>query len=309
MWWLMGRMELGWEDFMTTRVTSLTRPADGLVDGLVDGRAPYILSAGLALAATISGGLSLLAPDLVGGVAVSKGNLRGTSLVVVVAAVPTLLVATWWTAKGSARALVAWLGAVVYLIYQAVMFCFATPLNSLFYAYVAHLGLGIWTVIWLLSRTDVRAFAGRLDPGLPVRRLAAISMAVTGAFAWIWLARSAPAVFSSEPTTALEGTGLLTNPLWVQDLAVWFPAGFLAGVWMWRRRPLGVLLTAGFLIYDVIEALSIASDQWWGARADGRYPDVASMSAVPLFLVLAVLTAMPVAWLLHHIGQTRARIW
>jgi hypothetical protein len=220
-----------------------------------------------------------------------------------VVAVPLLVAAMRGAAHGSARALVVWFGATAYLLYQAVMFCFATPLNSLFFAYVANLGLGIWTMIWLLRSVDVGAFAARVGGRLPARRLASISMALTTAFALVWLGRSVPAVFSDDPASALEGTGLLTNPLWVQDLAFWFPVAYLAGVWMWQGRALGVMLTGAILTYDVLEALSIASDQWWGARADDRYPDVASMSAVPMFLVLAALTALPVAWYLRHIDR------
>jgi hypothetical protein len=71
-------------------------------------------------------------------------------------------------------------------------------------------------------------------------------------------------------------------------------------------RALGVMLTGAILTYDVLEALSIASDQWWGAHADDSYPDFASMSAVPIFLVLAALTALPVAVYLRHIDRAAA---
>jgi hypothetical protein len=54
---------------------------------------PYLLSGGLAVAAASGSGLSLFVPELLGGVAVGKGNLRGTALVILAVAVPLLLAA------------------------------------------------------------------------------------------------------------------------------------------------------------------------------------------------------------------------
>ena len=67
------------------------------------------------------------------------------------------------------------------------------------------------------------------------------------------------------------------------------------------RLPWGILLTGAILTLYVIEDLSIASDQWWGARADAGLPQFASMSAVPAFVVVAILTALPLVWYLRHL--------
>lgn len=268
------------------------------------GRLPYLLSGALATVAGVSAAFSLFYPSLLGGVAVGRGNLRGTALIVLVVGVPVLVGAMVAAARGSARALVLWLGATAYLLYQAVMFCFATPMNNLFLLYVAHLGLGIWTLIALVRRVDISGFAARADAGMPVRAIAGITGAVAVLNALAWLARILPVVFTSDPSSVLDGSGLLTNPVWVQDLAFWIPLTVVAAVWMWRRLPWGILLTGSMLAFYVIESLSIASDQWWGARADASLPDFASMSAVPAFLVAVVLTALPLIWYLRHLDRT-----
>lgn len=72
---------------------------------------------------------------------------------------------------------------------------------------------------------------------------------------------------------------------------------------MWRRRVWGTLLTGAMLTLYVIECLSIASDQWWGARADASYPDLASMAAVPPFVVAAALLVLPLLWYLRHVDS------
>jgi hypothetical protein len=98
------------------------------------GPLPYALSGALAAAATVSAAFSFFLPSALTGAAVGNGNLRGTALVVLLLGVPTLLMAVVGTSRGSARWLVVWLGTLGYLLYQAVLFCFATPLNSLFCA-------------------------------------------------------------------------------------------------------------------------------------------------------------------------------
>lgn len=267
------------------------------------GRLPYVLSTGLAAATVASAVPSLFFPDLLGGTDVLKGNLRGTALVMLVLALPLLVVAMVRTAHNSARWLVAWLGVAAYLTYQGVMFLFGTPFNNLFLAYVALLGFGIWTLVVLLSDVQLRAFEARTDGRLPARFIggALIAFAVLNAAAW--LARIVPTVGSDDPASVLAGSGLLTSPGWVQDLAFWIPAYVVAGVLMWRRRPSGVLLSGALLLFFLVESISVASDQWWGVRADDSQPDWASMAAVPMFLGVAVLTAIPLFFHLRNVDR------
>ena len=103
------------------------------------------------------------------GAAVGNGNLRGTALVVLLLGVPTLLTAMVGTSRGRRAEPVVWLGTLGYLLYQAVLFCFATPLNALFLRYVAYLGLGVWSIVTLFPAVDQPAFGSRLSTGTPFR--------------------------------------------------------------------------------------------------------------------------------------------
>ena len=204
---------------------------DTRTDGLRPGRhivtrarsLPYALSGALAVAAAASAGFSLFLPWVLTGAEVGNGNLRGTALVVLLLGVPTLLTAMAGTARGSARWLVVWLGTLGYLLYQAVLFCFATPLNVLFLCYVAYLGLGVWSIVTLFPAVDQRVFGSRLSIGMPSRSVAAFAFAIAVMNAAVWLAAIVPALLGPDPASLMKGTGLLTNPVYVQDLAVWLP--------------------------------------------------------------------------------------
>jgi hypothetical protein len=97
-----------------------------------------------------------------------------------------------------------------------------------------------------------------------------------------------PAVFSDDPTSFLDGLGVATNAIYVQDLVVWLPVMTLAGWWMWSRRPLGVLLTGSWLAFGILEGIGIAVDQWFGHQADPASPH-ASVDVIPMMVGLAIV--------------------
>jgi len=267
------------------------------------GLLPYALSGALAAAAAVSAGFSFFLPWVLTGAEVGNGNLRGTALIVLLLGVPTLLTAMAGTARGSARWPVVWLGTLGYLLYQAVLFCFATPLNVLFLCYVAYLGLAVWSIVTLFPAVDQRAFGSRLSVGMPSRSVAAFALAIAGMNAAAWFAAIVPALLGSDPASLMKGTGLLTNPVYVQDLAVWLPLLTVAAVACWHRRAWGLLVTGAMLVMLTLEGIGVATDQWFGSRADPTSP-AASMSMVPAFAALAVVTGTVLALYLHNIDRS-----
>jgi hypothetical protein len=271
-------------------------------DVLRGGQAPYLWGGALAAVVALAAGFTVAFPSLLHGVAVSNGNLRGTAVALFAVGLPVLIAAMTGTSRGSARAFVVWLGTQGYLIYQAVLLCFATPMNSLFLLYVAYLGLAVWTTVMLLRATDLDAFAARLSGAVPARGIAAAALVIVVLNASAWLFKIVPAMFSSRPASVLDGTGLVTNPVYVQDLAIWLPLLAAAAVACWRRESWGLLITAAVLALFVLESISISVDQWFGSIADPSSP-VASMSMVPAFAAVAAITACVLAWFLRAVDR------
>ncbi len=269
--------------------------------------APYGLSVALGAIALAASSTSLFIPGVLGGPLVSQGNLRGTALVMLVLAVPVLFTSMYFAAKGSARALVFWLGAVAYIIYQAVLFLFGTPFNSLFLLYVGMLSLGFWSVVVLMWQIDLAAFGARFDRNLPARGIAIYALVLAVLNALVWLRTIVPAILSDSPSAFLVGSGMITNPVFVQDLALWLPLLAVASWWLWKRRPLGELIVGAMLVMLVLESIGIATDQWFGAAADPTTP-FASMAAVPLFMGLAIVGAVPLFYFLRHLDARRGTV-
>jgi hypothetical protein len=82
-----------------------------------------------------------------------------SSLVVLLIGVPLLAGSMLAASRGSAGAVLTWLGAAAFLLYNSLMFVFATPVNRLFLLYLAMLSLSAWSIATVLWQADVRALA------------------------------------------------------------------------------------------------------------------------------------------------------
>jgi hypothetical protein len=281
-----------------TPVSSTSVPSKHLRPGAA---APW-LSGALALVAAAAAAATFFGDGILTGPAVGVGNARGTALVVLILAVPALAASMAGALRGSVRALFVWLGATVYLLYNAVLFVFATPFNHLFLVYVAMLSLALWSAVFLVRAIDRDALATRFSRRLPARTIAAYLLTVAGLNTLIWLRTAVPASLSAEPTSFLDEIGLTTSPTFVQDLAFWLPLTVLAGVLVWRRVPWGYVIAGTMLTYGVLEAVGVAVDQWFGYHADPT-TSYASPGGMWLFVGLAVVGLAPAYLFLRSIDR------
>ena len=263
----------------------------------------YWVSAALAGVASAAAAGTVLIPGVLRGPAVMNGSARGTALVVLLVAVPVLLLAMRSAANGSVRAIIVWLGAIAYLAYNAVLFVFSTPFNQLFLFYEATLGLSFWSLVVVLYHVDAQALRMRFSAKLPARGLATYALVIVALNGLVWLRNVLPGIVSSVPPSWLVGTGLTTNPVYVQDLAFWLPLMAVAAVWLWLGRPWGYLIVGSMLVMWVIEGVGVAVDQWLGHAADPA-STVASATAVPLFATLAVVGLIPLFFYFRNLDRT-----
>ena len=258
-------------------------------------KAARALTVSLVLVATVACFLTVFASDLLRGPAVMNGSARGTALIVAIAAVPCACGGMFAARRGSARGRVLWAGGLAYILYNSVMLCFATPFNDLFLLYVAMLGLSFWALLATLVGTP---FADHWRPHAAKPVAAYIATVVTlNAFAW--LTQIVPAIGDRSPDF-LAGTGMSTNPIHVQDLAIWLPAMAAAAAMRWTRHPWALLVSGTGLIFWQLEAAGVAVDQWFGHAADPTSP-VASLAGIYGFAALFIVGLVPTWAVLRRI--------
>ena len=73
----------------------------------------------LGVAAAAGSLLTFTVPAVLRGTAVMNGSARGTALVVLLAGVPALACSTLLAARGSAAAVITWLGSAEFLLYNS----------------------------------------------------------------------------------------------------------------------------------------------------------------------------------------------
>ncbi len=271
-------------------------------------RTAYWLSASLAFVAAVAAGATVFIPGVLRGVAVMNGSARGTALVVLVVAVPTLALAMLAASRGSVRAQIVWLGAIVYILYNGVLFLFETPFNNLFLLYVTMMSLAIWSTVMVIRAIGVESLPARFSPRLPVRALATYLLAIAVLNFLVWMRAVVPGVLSTSSPAFLEGTGTTTNAIYVGDLVFWLPLAAVAAVWLWRREPWGYLIAGAVLVLWVIEGVGVAVDQWMGHAADPASA-VASLAVVPMFAALAVIGLIPLALYIRNLNRAPSRDW
>jgi len=262
-----------------------------------------VLSSVLLVASAVACVTALATPDLIHGPAVMVGSMRGTALVMLVLAMPLLALAIATAGRGSLMSAVGWIAGLVFLTYQAWMFLFAVPFNGLFLVYVVMLASWFWAIVTLIVGLDTTRLAVPADGRLPSRLLAGWMVGSTVAFYGLWLRNVGPALFDSEAPAFLEGTGMLTATNYVLDMAFFLPFTLVAAVALWRRTPRGVVVGGAMLVVLVLESISIAVDQWFGAAADPTSP-VASAALTPMFAAVALIGAVMVG--LWYRGTTAA---
>lgn len=156
------------------------------------------LCAALAALVVVAAVPTFFVDGVLNGTPVMNGSARGTALTMFALALPVLAVGLVTSTRGSVWGRAALIGALGYLTYNATLLVYATPFNELFLAYVALLGLSLWS-----------PFSALLDPlpllapgnRLPARGIAAFILTVVALNALAWLRFVVPDLGEDRPAS------------------------------------------------------------------------------------------------------------
>ena len=193
--------------------------AAGLADPTI--YAPFIRERAIAVGLPIQDGVSLIAA-------------------------PLLLAAIYWARRGSVRAWVVWVGLVVYATYFYAFFCFGFVFTVYYPLYLAIMGLGLFTLLGMLTAVDAALFPRLLRPTTPTRLLSAI-LGVPILLVPVWLGRIQQRIATQQVGDA--------DLVFVLDLTILIPALVYTAVQLWRQRPNGYLLSGVLLVKAFVTGL------------------------------------------------------
>ena len=161
---------------------------------------------------------------------------------------PLLLVFAFFAARGSAQALIAWLGVLIATFYTYVIYAFDAPFGHLYLANVALLGLSGWSFGGALTGIDSKAVKERFGDGAPRRSTGWALVAIAAIFVVMWLAEDVPATIRGVAPATLTEVGLMTNPIHVLDTAFLLPACIVSGLGLIRGKTWAYLFGPALMI-------------------------------------------------------------
>lgn len=223
----------------------------------------------------------------------------GQDIVDIALIVPTLLIAAFFTRKGSRSGFFVWLGAMLYTSYTFVIYSFGVHFNSLFLVYCWTLGLSAYAFITLTVQVTPATVKGWFDES---RHEYLMSILVLGAgvlFYLMWLKADLPAMINNQVPAGLRGTGLPTNPVHVLDYSLFLPGFIVTSIMLFKKHALGylfapVLMTFGVLMDITIAAIVIVM------KIKGTEDNV---SVSVLFVVLAAIGIAVLVSFLRHMKK------
>jgi hypothetical protein len=172
-------------------------------------------------------------------------------------AYPALLVLAWLAGRGSLRAYLAWLGVLAYGAYSYLLYAGFVHFSGWFLVYVAVLGLSVYALVGGLAVLRVDRVGAAFSARAPTRTAGGLLVAFGVLFAVLWMAEIVPAALAGAPLASAAEAGLPTNPVYLLDLAIFLPAMIVAGVLLWRRRPLGYVLAVPLYVWGAVMGAAV----------------------------------------------------
>ena len=245
----------------------------------------YILSILIAVLATATSAGGLLLDGLYRDNLFVTSAWKGNDLVTLFAAAPLLAAAMIFSARGSLKAQLVWMGALDYMLYNYAFYLFGAAFNWFFLLYVALLGLSIFALIFGLANLDVNGIGEQARERMPVKWIAGYMMFVAIGLTTIYIAQSLGFIFTGQLPAIVARTEHPTNIVFALDLTLLVPFLALGAIWLLKRKPWGYVLAGISTIKGPLYTLVLTAGSLWAANAGVE----GAGGEVPLWVTLTVL--------------------
>jgi hypothetical protein len=180
----------------------------------------------------------------------------GWDIITLFVVVPVLLVAITALGRGSLRGRLLTVGILAYFFYQYLMYAVTWAFGPLFLLFVVIYALSAVGIVWIVSGLDVGTLPQRFDLRFPARGMAIFSVVMALLLVGMWLGRIVPALRGEIQGLLLGQTTMVVQAM---DLGIVVPLALWTGFTAWRKRPVGYLLAAVFVVKGAAMALAITA--------------------------------------------------
>jgi hypothetical protein len=271
-----------------------TRPALLPTRSLPAARAASWLTATTAALVAGVSAVGLFTAGLYTDGAAVEAMFRGFDLITLVVVAPLLAASLLPGWRDRPVVQLVRLSLLAYCIYNYAYYLFGAGLNAALLAHIAAFAAALYALVLSLVALDVHQFARHFREATPVRTVTVIVLLLAvplAAFQVSGLAGFALAGAVPDEPSPLVVPLQFTRLGAVLDLSLLVPAYLLAAVWLWRRRPWGLLLATIVLVAGMLHQLSYVSAMLYQLSADvpGAAFDLYEPAIIALYLLGSVL--------------------
>lgn len=168
---------------------------------------------------------------------------------------PLFAVAIYLNQRNSMRGQLLLGGLLFYFFYVYIMAMSGYALNRLFLVYVAIFALSAVAFFMNLHGIDVARLPAHVSTRFPRRLFIGFTFLVGATLIFLWIGRIIPIMINDRFPSDI--TGLTTLVSQGIDLGMVVPLMLSAGILLWRRSPLGYLLTGVSLGYGLMMSITL----------------------------------------------------
>jgi hypothetical protein len=220
-------------------------------------RAAYVLSAIAAVLAAAASVICMLFPAVYRDKGWTEGAF-GNDLVTLVMAVLVLAPAIMYSARGSVRARLVWLGALYYMLYNFAFYVYGIPVTRLYLPWIALFTLSGFALVLGLGNLDVEPIARRFSPRTPTRWIAGYLFVAAALVSFLWISLWVKFLVTVH-VPEINGSQEMYIVVAVVDLSFMVSLMIPAAYFLWRRRPwgyvLGVMISVQGAAYNAVMGL------------------------------------------------------
>ncbi len=171
--------------------------------------------------------------------------------------IPLLLIALYFSRKGSLRGRFLLSGTLLYFWFTYIVYLMMVMYNEFFLVYVGLTSMSFFALVLVLLSFDVPRLGSCFGSKLPVKFIGGFLIFIAVAVGGMWLSRVIPTLTDGIiPTEVLHNTTLVVQGL---DLAFLLPLCFVAGVLLIKKNPFGFLLAPLMTHFLMIMMTAIAA--------------------------------------------------
>ena len=236
-------------------------------------RAAYVLSGLIVSLMLLAAAAGLFVDGLYLDGAWAREALRGGDLATLVLTVPLLLGALILSARGSRRAQVVWVAMLGYSIYNYAYYVFGSEFNDVFLLHIAILSMSIFALALLAPRLDVAGIAARIRGGAAAKWVGAFLVLVGLGQGGLWAFLIVRFALTGELLAEIPEDG--QHLVFALDLALLAPTLVLAGILLFRRTAVGLVMGAAVSLFGAAYQVNLA--------LAGAFQDAANVPGVKAF--------------------------